>query len=511
MLFHSKEFLFYFLPAVFLGWLALQLCRSTKAALVWLTISSLVFYAYWNPPYVTLLISSILANFYLGKFVDPQSGKSQQTRFFVLSIGIVGNLFLLGYFKYFNFFVSTINNVFQAGWNFEKVILPLAVSFFTFQQIAYLVDSYRGQTSEHSFLKYSFFVSFFPQLIAGPIIHHSEVIPQLERKISIRLIPENLLVGISIFVVGLFKKVVIADSCGELASPLFEQAGADSYFGKPEAWTGVLAYTFQIYFDFSGYSDMAIGLSRLFGIQLPENFRAPYRATSIVEFWRRWHITLSRFLRDYLYIPLGGNRRGVFMRYRNLFVTMLLGGLWHGAGWTFLVWGGLHGLFLIVNTLWKSFRVHFSKLKLPVPEFLGVALGWILTMSCVIFAWIFFRAESFSSALEILKVMFYGPTKDIWASDVATKGLGAVFGEFAASYFKWPWLIFVFILTILLPTTQCYFRNFKPVIGEMNCRSPEWLCWRPCLIHGTIIGLMIFAIMRKYYTLAPTEFLYFNF
>jgi alginate O-acetyltransferase complex protein AlgI len=511
MLFHSKDFLFYFFPLVCVVWLLLISLRKTKVLLAWLTLSSLVFYAYWNPPYIALLVLSILVNYFVGKAIDPNSGRKQKIRFVVLIWGVSGNLLLLAYFKYFNFFASTINEAFQVGWNFEKVILPLAVSFFTFQQVAYLVDSYRGGISDHSLLNYSFFVTFFPQLIAGPIVHHSELIPQVQRQNSYRAIPENFLIGASIFVVGLFKKVVIADSCGELASPLFAQASAGSYFGTADAWTGVLAYTFQIYFDFSGYSDMAIGLARFFGFQLPENFRAPYRATSIIEFWRRWHITLSRFLRDYLYIPMGGNRKGVLMRYRNLFVTMLLGGVWHGAGWTFLVWGGLHGIFLIINTLWRNFLSRLSHLKVQFPGFLAVMCGWILTMSCVVFAWIFFRAETLSSALEILNVMFCGPTKDILTSDVAIKGVAAVFGEFSASYLKWPWLILVLLCCLLLPTTQCYFRNYKPVTGDLVCSSIKLLCWRPNFIHGAIIGLMVFAIIRKYFTLAPTEFLYFNF
>ena len=508
MLFHSTDFLFYFLPAVYVIWLLLINLRKTKVLLAWLIFSSLVFYGYWNPPYVFLLVLSTCANYFTGKIIDPNSGGKQKSRFALLVLGVSGNILLLAYFKYFNFFVSTINEVFQAGWNFEKVILPLAISFFTFQKIAYLVDAYRGDVSEHSFLNFSFFVSFFPQLIAGPIVHHAELIPQVQRQNFYRAIPENFLLGASIFIIGLFKKVVIADSCGELATPLFTQAAANAYFGTVEAWTGVLAYTFQIYFDFSGYSDMAIGVARLFGFQLPENFRAPYRATNMIEFWRRWHITLSRFLKNYLYIPMGGNRKGVVMRYRNLFVTMLLSGLWHGAGWTFLVWGGLHGFFLVINTLWKS---SFSNLKIPIPKILLTFCGWFLTMSWVVFAWIFFRAESLSSALEIIKVMFCGPTKDIWASDVATKGVGAVFGEFAASYLKWPWLIFALLCCLLLPTTQCYFRNFKPVIGDLVCSSPKLLCWRPNFTHGAIIGLMLFVIIRKYFTLAPTEFLYFNF
>ena len=283
-------------------------------------------------------------------------------------------------------------------------MLPLGISFFTFQKIAYLVDAYRGEVRAGGFLSFALFVTFFPQLIAGPIVHHSEVIPQFGQKSTYRPNLDNLSMGIGIFVLGLAKKTVLADSIATYATPVFRaaQAGADPTLF--EAWGGALAYTFQLYFDFSGYSDMAIGLALMFNIRLPINFNSPYKATNIIDFWRRWHITLSRFLRDYLYIPLGGNRHGVARRYANLMLTMLLGGLWHGAGWTFIVWGGLHGIFLVINHFWHALGVGSATTSGARPGSDGSAARTI-TFLAVMVAWVFFRAEDFDAATRILAGM----------------------------------------------------------------------------------------------------------
>ncbi len=395
MLFNSYMFIFAFLPTVYVGYRLLEARR--RAALGWLAAGSLFFYGWWNPAFLLLLGGSISLNYLLGLTLSrmavlPVDGDSKapsrKRARTVLALGVVANLATLAYFKYAEFLVSDVLGV---TWDMA-VVLPLAISFFTFQQIAFLVDAFQGRVSAYGFVDYCLFVSFFPQLIAGPIVHHGEVMPQFRRGRSATP-DEDLAVGSTIFTVGLAKKVLIADTLATYASPVFHHAES----GVPDvssAWAALLAYTFQIYFDFSGYSDMAIGLARIFGIRLPENFNSPYKATTIADFWRRWHMTLSRFLRDYLYIPLGGNRLGPARRYTNLMTTMLLGGLWHGAGWTFVIWGGLHGTFLIVERVWRRLRGD----RPGLPAWCGRAL----TFLAVVFAWLFFKSADFESVGRML-------------------------------------------------------------------------------------------------------------
>lgn len=323
----------------------------------------------------------------------------------MLITGVSINLLLLGYFKYANFFVNNINEFFETGFHLENILLPLAISFFTFQQITYLVDSYKGKGKEYGFNNYCLFVTFFPQLIAGPIVHHREIMPQFENRDLYSLKTRNLSIGMTIFMLGLFKKVVLADSMAVPANEVFQAAENGVELTIFEAWVGALAYTFQLYFDFSGYSDMAIGLARMFGIILPINFYSPYKANNIIEFWRRWHITLSRFLRDYLYIPLGGNRKGELRRYSNLMLTMILGGLWHGAAWTFVWWGCLHGFYLCINHLWIRVKAKIcdQHLKAAFPARCG---GRILTFAAVVIAWALFRAESREGIDTMYAAMF---------------------------------------------------------------------------------------------------------
>ncbi len=502
MLFHSQAFLLYFLPIVYLGWLFISRTSNKRAATGWLTVASLFFYAYWNPPYVVLILGSLTTNFLFGKLVDPDRGRHERYRYVSLCVGVTFNLLLLGYFKYANFFVETINSLFSLGWTFGAILLPLGISFFTFQQIAYLVDTFRGRTRGHSFDDYAFFVCFFPQLIAGPIVHHSEILPQVRNRRSFSESGINLFVGLSIFTIGLFKKLALADPCGSIATPFFDAVEGGAQYSSAVAWQGALAYTFQIYFDFSGYSDMCIGLARMFGIRLPENFRAPYRATSIVDFWRRWHITLSRFLRDYLYIPLGGNRHGKLNRYRNLIITMLLGGLWHGAGWTFVIWGGLHGLLISLNHIWTTLvgkHVENSRRSLQFPY---AALCWAGTTVSVVAAWVLFRAESLSSAVSILCSMA-GIHEKVSSGTVPAD-------RFWQSGLVVPWLSLLALITLIAPTTQSYFRRFNPILERVE-RSPVRLAWYPGLLHGTVLGVLLILVARRFFSMAPTEFLYFNF
>jgi alginate O-acetyltransferase complex protein AlgI len=397
VLFNSNIFIFVFLPIVLLGFYALsKQPNSYKKA--WLVISSLFFYMWWNPSYLPILVLSVVVNYYLGRQVALSKDRKVSKRYLIL--GIVLNLAAICYYKYMGFFWDNFSSMLGFGVREFEVILPLAISFFTFQQIAYLVDCYKSKECEENFLNYSLFVVFFPQLIAGPIVHHKSILPQFHKPNFGMVEYTTIALGLSLFSIGLFKKIMLADHAANMANPVFDAVVAGEAVSFIQAWLGALSYTIQLYFDFSGYSDMALGIALLFGIALPRNFDSPYRSTSIVEFWRRWHMTLSSFLRDYLYIPLGGNKGGVLNKFKNLFITMFLGGLWHGAGWTFVIWGSLHGIYLIINNIWRSMLGERESSRVEL------VLYWLLTMLCVVVAWVFFRADSTVSALIILQSMF---------------------------------------------------------------------------------------------------------
>lgn len=395
MLFNSIEFIFFFLPITFAIYFLLNKLENISIAKGFLVASSLFFYSWWNVKYLPIIIVSMVINFYIGGALRKESsflrfkGLSKKT---LLVFGITCNLVLLGFFKYSDFFIENINYIFNSEFDLLHLALPLAISFFTFQQISFLVDSYKKETEEYDFVNYSVFVTFFPQLIAGPIVHHKEMIPQFLDRTNGKINFENITRGLYIFSIGLFKKVMIADFFAEYAVQGFDAAYSLSVF---EAWATSLSYTFQLYFDFSGYSDMAIGLALMFNIVLPINFNSPYKALNIQDFWRRWHITLSRFLRDYVYIPLGGNRNGNFKTYNNLIATFVIGGLWHGAGWTFIAWGFLHGVAIAIHRFWK--KLGFAIWK---------PLAWFLTFNFVNIAWVFFRAENWDDVEKVLKSMF---------------------------------------------------------------------------------------------------------
>jgi len=394
--FNSLEFIFLFLPITVIVFYSLEKTNNKKILLSWLVGASLFFYGYWNPAYLLLICTSIAINFFIGRQISRSRGKAK--RRLLLSLGISFNLALLGYFKYANFFVGTVSGISGADLQLATIALPLAISFFTFQQIAFLADASRHDAKEYDFLNYCLFVTFFPQLIAGPIVHHREMMPQFEDKARLNIRTADVAVGLTIFIIGLAKKTLIADSLAVYADPVFAAAENGGHVSMVEAWGGVLSYTFQIYFDFSGYSDMAIGLAKIFGINLPLNFFSPYRSRDIGEFWRRWHITLGRFLKEYLYIPLGGNRHGLARTAFSLSATMLLGGLWHGAAWTFVIWGGLHGAYLLAHRIWR--RV------VPQSQSTGrLIFGWALTFLCVSVAWVFFRADSIDGARLLLQSM----------------------------------------------------------------------------------------------------------
>ena len=445
-----------------------------------------------------------------------------------LTLGVAANLGLLGYFKYANFFIDNLNLVSGTSIQLEAIVLPLAISFFTFQQIAYLVDSYKGITKEYQFTHYALFVTFFPQLIAGPIVHYGEMLPQFMKEGGLRVKAENIAVGITIFSIGLFKKVVLADGVAVYASPVYDAAAQGDPITFFIAWGGALAYTMQLYFDFSGYSDMAIGAARLFGIKLPLNFHSPYKATSIVEFWRRWHMTLSRFLRDYVYIPLGGNKKGQVRRYTNLMTTMLLGGLWHGAGWTFVAWGGLHGCYLAINHGWHHLRKYIG-LSDENPGFVRKGIGWTLTFVAVVVGWVFFRAEDFASAVEILRGMSgfngiaipYAIAVHLGELKTVLEGYGVEFylgggTQFVSTYL---WITALMIIALVMPNTQELMADFAPAfeIYPQNNRYAISVSDRLLAIvkwSATPTWAMVIALVTAMGLLSlsqVSEFLYFQF
>jgi D-alanyl-lipoteichoic acid acyltransferase DltB (MBOAT superfamily) len=521
MLFNSYEFLFAFLPITLAGFFLVAAAGNKALAIGWLVAASLFFYGWWNPAFLGLIGFSVLLNYGLGLVLARARLTGREGHLSaILAAGITMNLGLIGYFKYAGFLADAANRTFAATLDAGDITLPLAISFFTFQQIAYLVDVRRGIVSERHLLRYSLFVVFFPQLIAGPIVHHKEVLPQFSGDAAFRLRASNLAVGLTIFAIGLFKKVVIADSLAETATPAFAAADGGEIVDFFQAWSGAFAYSLQIYFDFSGYSDMAIGLARLFGIRLPLNFAAPYRATSIIDFWRRWHMTLSRFLRDYLYIPLGGSRHGRFRRHLNIMATMLLGGLWHGAGWTFIAWGGVHGLMLVANHGWRAL---FPRARGGWGSRLA---GRAATFLAVTLAWVFFRAETFSGATAMFTGMVNLPQN--LASQI--EPLQGFLGNFGFG-FHGPaltggelsdglWLVFWIVFLWAVPTTQEFMARFRPALGFPGplaarrdgpalLRLLPVLYWRPTMVWaGATACIMAVGLLHL---TRVSEFLYFRF
>jgi alginate O-acetyltransferase complex protein AlgI len=385
MLFNSYEYLIYFLPLSLAAFFMLG--RRARLAVGALVAASLFFYAWWNPIYLPLILGSIGFNFAVGRLLRARPGQ----RTGVLVVGIAANLLLLGVFKYTDFAVRNLADLTGLPLALPHIVLPLGISFFTFTQIAYLVDVHRGRAKEPSLLNYALFVSFFPHLIAGPILHHSEMMPQFASSSNKQPQPFHIAAGLFLLAIGLAKKVCIADPLAPIVATGFDHP---ENLSAMSAWLAVLAYTLEIYFDFSGYTDMALGAARMFNIQMPVNFDSPYRSLDIREFWRRWHMTLSRFLREYLYIPLGGNRHGQVRTGVNVLVTFLLGGLWHGAAWTFVAWGAMHGAGLVCLRAWER-----TGLRLPR------AIAWLVTLVFVMVAWVFFRASSLTAAAQMLGAM----------------------------------------------------------------------------------------------------------
>lgn len=519
MLFNSYAFIGLFLPISLVGFFLLAKASHIWAAL-WLGIASLAFYGWWDPRYLALLLLSIVFNFFVGRAISRQHELGAPGRAkFALTLGIVCDLALLFYFKYTDFFISSVNYALHTQFPLLNLVLPLGISFFTFTQIAFLVDTYRGEAKEYDPVHYLFFVTNFPHLIAGPILHHKEIMPQFENPACYRVNWENFAVGLTIFVIGLAKKVLLADEIGRYVAPVFDGTSNPHLF---LAWGGALAYTLQLYFDFSGYSDMAIGLARMFGIRFPLNFDSPYKAQNIIEFWRRWHMTLSRFLRDYLYIPLGGNRQGSTRRHVNLLVTMVLGGLWHGAGWTFVVWGALHGVYLVINHAWQTLVRTTDATRKSSPKF----WAWLLTFLAVLVGWVFFRAKNLDVAIDILRGMagmngvvlphhwfnasFMIPLKDT----LVANGAQVLTTKFIAYRDQFYLTVQLLLIATLAPNTQQIMQRFSPTIDRFRNLDgvlSRWT-WRP-----NIAWLLAIAILFGWSLVdipsgeKVSEFLYFQF
>lgn len=476
MLFFSYGYIFAFLPTVAVVYYLLNRWRLTDLGRAWLVAASLFFYAWWDVRYLPVLLSSILFNWAVSGAIHNRAGGGRHRA--VLILGIAANVAFLGWFKYTDFVIANVNRVAETGIEPLHLVLPLAISFFTFQQIAYLVDSYKGLVPRRQFLNYALFVSFFPQLISGPIVHHSEMMPQFASLRNKLVQWDNVSRGLFVFTVGLAKKVLVADTFAVWANRGFDLARPLNVL---EGWITSLSYTLQLYFDFSGYMDMALGAALLFNIKLPINFDSPNKAASIREFWRRWHVTLGRFLRQYVYIPLGGNRRGEARAHLNLMVTFLIGGLWHGAAWTFVLWGMLHGLALSVQRAWQ-----LTGIRIPW------IVGWFITFNFVNAARVFFRADAMDDVGRVLSAM---------VGLGAPLPLGATLAHMAPAEIVALGMIVGAIVvgtavTVLAPNSHQLARRFTPTVPR-------------ALALGTALGAIALYVVID--SNRVTEFIYFRF
>lgn len=500
MLFNSQQFILGYLPLVVVGFYLIARWKP-EGAIVWLGGASLVFYG-WDSPlwHVAILLLSIASNYIIGRRLAC-TDLVPAARQALLILGVTVNLLVIGYFKYAIFIASIF------GLSIGDITLPIGISFFSFTQIAFLVDAYRGLAKEYNPAHYLLFVTYFPHLIAGPILHHKEMMPQFNLGAIYRPDFHSLSLGLSFFTVGLAKKIFLADNFAPYADATFAKV-LTTPLTAPEAWMGAIAYSLQIYYDFSGYSDMAIGLSRMIGIRLPINFNSPYKSTNIIEFWRRWHMTLSRFLRDYLYFSLGGNRKGPLRRHVNLMATMLLGGLWHGAGWTFVIWGGLHGLYLVINHVWVN-----AGMRLPK------GLGWLLTFLAVVVAWVFFRADNLAVALAMLSAMGGGNglslsplLQGLLAPLTASLSWIRFDGMYHNGIFPVveavPFLAAGLLWAVFVSNTQEVFGHFDPTL-EPTKPPHRYLFWRASPVWGACLGAAL--AVAFFMSSGASPFLYFRF
>ncbi len=517
MIFSAWQFIFVFLPVTVAGFFLIPE-RYGTARKWWLTLASFYFYGYWKVDYVPLLLGSILFNYAVGESMVRL--RNPQQRWWILLAGVGGNLAVLGYFKYTDFAVNLFADFFTGQPDGEpitfNIILPLAISFFTFTQISYIVDVYRDEAKHYKFLDYALFVVFFPHLIAGPIVRHWEIIPQLTGKL-LKLKFRNVATGGALFFIGLFKKVLFADPLGGYVDPLFAASAAGTVLTPLDAWIATLGFGLQIYFDFSAYSDMAIGLARIFDVKFPVNFNSPYKARNVMEFWSRWHITLTRFLREYVYFPLGGNRKGKGRQAFNGVATMFLSGLWHGAGLTFIVWGLLHGFYLIVAHTWSR---------------VCVSLGWkgegwwakagavVLTFVAVHVGWVYFRAESLAQANEIVASLFgfngfsipQGIVSSVREVQHAADWAGIAVVPNAADFGHGYALVQILLLIIIcwtLPNSQQLLTLYRPTLERVR---PQGRCvLKLNLLTGALAGIFFFLVIRHYFLAPANTFIYFDF
>lgn len=394
MLFNSYIFVLLFLPLVIVGYFGINHFRKYKLANLFLIGMSLWFYGYYSPKYLLVIGISVLGNYGVAFGINHLSDEQQKWKKVLLILGIVANISSIFYFKYYDFFVSSLNAVAGTDFVLRQVVLPLGISFFTFQQVSYLVDTYKGQTKDYGFIEYALFVVYFPQLVAGPIVLHSEMIPQFRDENRRYVNYQNMSHGLYVFAVGLVKKVLIADTLSKAVTWGF---GTIDSLSVLEAWIVILSYTLQLYFDFSGYCDMASGIACMMNIKLPQNFNSPYRSTSIRDFWTRWHMSLTRFLTTYIYIPLGGDRKGKVRTYVNIMIVFLVSGLWHGANWTFIVWGVIHGIFSCINRMTQG-----------VWERIPKVIRWFVNFVVINLTWTIFRADSLTQTMDMYRRLFAG-------------------------------------------------------------------------------------------------------
>jgi alginate O-acetyltransferase complex protein AlgI len=517
MIFSSWQFITVFLPAVLLVFLSIP-SRFGFFRKLWLSLASFIFYGYWRLEYVPLLALSILFNYGMAEWMFRNHGTRRAK--WLLSLSIAANLGLLAYYKYADFLIQSLNAATGSRIGLLELILPLAISFFTFTQIAYLVDVYRDTAKHYDFLDYALFVVFFPHLIAGPIVRHWEIIPQYSPTMP-RISRANLSLGLAIFLIGLYKKLLLADSISGTADLTFAAARSDVPLTWFDAWIGTLAYTLQIYFDFSGYSDMAIGLARMFSIKFPVNFDSPYKAGSISDFWRRWHISLMRFFREYLYIPLGGSRVGIPRHYANVMIVFLVSGLWHGAGWTFVAWGAAHGIYSSIHLAWSSFVSRLSPALRTNGFYRFSAIT--LTFLAVANSWVLFRAGSLEDARSILSSMWGLNGFTIPANiGEAQLGLGRLFLTLGASIvpadgcipgLSHVWsvhciLVLLFIVWVL-PNTQQLLAALDPICETVPNPARFQLCLS--FSSGLLLALPFVFVLRSFIANQTSPFLYFNF
>lgn len=474
MLYSTYEFIFIFLPIVCIVYFSLSGIKSAVPQHLFLVLASLYFYGYFNPSYLIIIIASVLVNYALAMFMT----KRRELDKIIFSFGILFNIGMLIYFKYMDFFIENINSIANTGFSSLDILLPLGISFFTFQQFSFLLSVLKYEEEVETFIDYFLFVTFFPQLVAGPIVLYSEMMTQFKDQNRRKIDVDNVAIGIYIFVLGLFKKIVIADTLSVFVNNGFETT---LNLGLLPAWIISLSYTFQIYFDFSGYCDMAIGIGKIFNIDLPMNFNSPYKSKSITEFWKRWHMTLGRALANYIYIPLGGSRKGAVRTYTNLFITFLVSGLWHGAAWSFVLWGVLHGFFSILDRV-------FSRIVIKVPNVLRVASTFLI----VNFLWVLFRASSMSEAYTVYKGMF----------NFNNLGISQISSIVSDGIIGFPSIINITIVTVMLSFSALLAFRFNNTLEK----SKSFMFTIKSAVYLAIVFLVSVIHLSR-----VSPFIYFNF